>query len=81
MSGGPYRVDIIDGNDSWCEKRLEQHLNELLTLGYEVRFITPNGVNRWTVVSEKEKAITLGLGATRILHGAEVVVEKPVQEG
>lgn len=43
-----YTVIIIDGAGDG--ESLERYLNERAQLGYEVRFMLPNGVNRWTVV-------------------------------
>jgi hypothetical protein len=43
------KVLIVEGYDS----DLQRNLNELIEQGYAIRFVLPNGVNRWTVVSEK----------------------------
>lgn len=45
----PWKVDIIDGYAS----DLEQALARLSGEGWAVRFVLPNGVNRWTVITER----------------------------
>jgi hypothetical protein len=46
---GPMVVRIVEGYAS----DLQNELNMLVGSGHVLRFITPNGVNRWSVVAEK----------------------------
>jgi hypothetical protein len=46
---GPMVVRIVEGYAS----DLQNELNMLVSSGHVLRFITPNGVNRWSVVAEK----------------------------
>jgi hypothetical protein len=46
---GPMVVRIVEGYAS----DLQNELNMLVTSGQTIHFITPNGVNRWTIVAMK----------------------------
>jgi hypothetical protein len=47
------KVLIVEGYDS----DLQHNLNELIEQGHAIRFVLPNGVNRWTIIAEKVGSI------------------------
>lgn len=47
-----WHVEIVEGYGA----DLELALTRVVTEGWTVRFVLPNGVNRWTVICAKEPA-------------------------
>ncbi len=41
-----WKVEVVEGYAS----DLAQYINGLVAAGAEMRFVLPNGVNRWTVI-------------------------------
>lgn len=44
------RFEIVNGAES---VKLDDVLDGLTAKGWEIRFILPNGINRWTVIASK----------------------------
>ncbi len=58
-----WRAVIIEGftgnpkADGLSCVELEEVLHMLTAEGWQIRFVLPNGVNRWTVIAQREEAI------------------------
>jgi hypothetical protein len=52
-SGPAWEVAIVDGLHMNPQERLQDALNQFEAGGYDVQYVLPNGVNRWTVVAKR----------------------------